>query len=220
MPLTPNERPSYGSSKKGEYRVLPTDDESSLWTSCNQQADVAPVMTHRGLPYIDSGWEFSVFKDGNEMVKIPSGRFEEVRDPRYIANAELNYQKILKYVDAQFVATTRFCGVCIRQEFIESQRRDSINVRDLPEPTRSSVRCVLSGLLSLLCHEEWLPDLDIEPSEDGVIWLKNWMIDRSGIPKLFDFTTYYDVFRLDERRLIQELPIRAKRLTKAIEMTL
>ena len=220
MPLTPKEKPWYGSSQKGVYRVLPSDDEGSLWRACNQQAEAIPVMTHLGMPYIDSGWEWSAFRDGNEIVKIPSGRFEEVRDPRYIENAQLNYQKILKYVDAQFVAKTDFCGDCIRQEFIEFQPRDRINLRNLLELTRTGVRCLFSGLLSLLFHEEWLPDLDIEPTSDGVITLKNWMIDKTGIPKLFDFTTYYDVFRLDERRLRHELPIRAHRLMSAIEKTI
>jgi hypothetical protein len=37
MTLTPKERPWYASSQKGEYRVLPSDDEESLWTACGSK---------------------------------------------------------------------------------------------------------------------------------------------------------------------------------------
>jgi hypothetical protein len=218
MNLTPNDRPWFGSSRKGEYRLFTTDsdkDENGLYESCKRQAKTSPVQSFRGYEYIGSGWEWSSFRDGNDVFKIPSGRFDEVGDPRYLFHSEINCQKLLRYVDEEFVAKTNFFNDHIRQEFIDAQKDEWIDLRIVPEPTRGALVRLISGLIVLLHQEDWLPDLDIQ-SNDGWIERKNWLIDHRGIPKIFDFTTYYDVFRLNESRLKKEKPERAKRLLNAL----
>ena len=90
-------------------------------------------------------------------------------------------------------------------------------MREVDQPLREQLIHLFSGLLSLLRTEDWLPDLDIEP-KNGVVEMKNWLLDRNGVPKIVDFTTYYDVFRLSERRLRMEKTVRERRLVEAMEL--
>lgn len=75
----------------------------------------------------------------------------------------------------------------------------------------------VASLLILLQREDWLPDLDIE-SKNGSVEMKNGLLDRSGVPKIIDFTSYYDVFRLSERRLQMERPNQVQRLVEALRL--
>jgi hypothetical protein len=219
--MTPEDRPWYGSSRKGEYRLLDTDserDEDQLFTMCNVERSIKPAIeTFGSYEYVDSGWEWSVFRDRHHVYKIPSGRFEEVRDPRYMLNTEINYWKILRYIDERYVAETQFHADFIEQEFIDARQTDTLDLRHVDQPTRKDLVCLLSSLLILLQREDWLPDLDIEP-KNGSIQLKNWLIDRCGIPKIIDFTSYYDVLRLTKRRLEIERPKRMRRLVDALRL--
>lgn len=218
--MTPEDRPWFGSSHKGDYRLHATDsesDEDDLLRVCEERSARPAITVFRGLEYIDSGWEWSVFRNNQRVAKIPSGRFKEVSDPRYVRNAELNYLKILRYVDEMYVATTQFGVESIEQEFIDARRTDTIDLRQVDPPTRKELIGLFSSLLILLQREEWLPDLDIEP-RNGIVEMKNWLLDRSGVPKLIDFTSYCDVFRLSERRLQIERPRREQQLVEALQL--
>jgi hypothetical protein len=218
--MTPELRPWYGSSHKGEFRLHTTDtdhDEHRLFQSCCQRADKPPITQFRELEYLDSGWEYSVFRNESHVIKIPSRRFAEVSNPRYLANAEINYQKILTHVGERFVAETQFNSEFIQQERIDARHVDTVELRNVDQPTRSELVPMFSGLLTMLRQEDWLPDLDIEPKH-GVVKLKNWLLDRNGVPKIIDFTTYYDVFRLNQRRLNSERPQRERRLVEALKL--
>lgn len=219
--MTPEDRPWYGSSRKGQYRLLDTDlerDEDQLFTVCNVERSIKPAIeTFRGYEYVDSGWEWSVFRHRHQVYKVPSGRFEEVSDPRYMLNAEINYLKILRYVDQRYVAETQFHADFIEQEFIDARHTDTLDLRQVDHPIREDLICMFSTLLILLQREDWLPDLDIEP-KDGRVQMKNWLIDRCGIPKIIDFTSYYDVLRLNKRRLEIERPKQMQRLVNALTL--
>jgi hypothetical protein len=210
----------YGSSRKGEYRLLETDSdtsESELLAVCIERSLKPAVDTFRGLAFVDSGWEWSIFRHGIHVFKIPSGRFKEVSNPRYLLNAEINYQKILRYVDEKYAAETQFNTDFIQQELIDAQRIETIDLRKVAEATRKELICLFSRLLILLQREDWLPDLDIE-LKNGRVEMKNWLFDRNGIPKIIDFTSYCDVFRLNERRLQLELPKQEQRLVEALRL--
>lgn len=219
--MTPEVRPWYGSSRKGEYRLLDTDSarhEDQLFAICNDERSTKPAIeTFRGYEYLDSGWEWSVFRHRHHVYKVPSGRFEEVSDPRYMLNTEINYLKILRYVDERYVAETQFHSDFIEQEFIDARHTDTLDLKHVDQPTRMDLICMFSSLLILLQREDWLPDLDIEPN-DGIVEMKNWHIDRSGIPKIIDFTSYYDVLRLSKRRLDIERPKQLRRLVDALRL--
>jgi hypothetical protein len=139
-------------------------------------------------------WEFSVFRKGASVFKGPAGIFDEVGDPRYIENAERNYGKILKYVSSGFVAATEFHSGMIVQEWIEEGRAK--------DPAKLKQLCV--ELLPLLENEDWLPDLDIRVRNGQVEYKSNILFDDAGCPKLIDFTTYYDVLRLEPDRTQRE----------------
>lgn len=218
--MHPSTRSWYGSCEKDDYRLLDTDseeDENQLWKVCEELARKPPITEFRGLEYLDSGWEWSVFRDGNYVIKIPAGRFPEVGDQLYIANAEINQREILRHVPERFVAVTTFHPGFLRQEWINTRHIDTVNLREVDQPIRKELIQLFSGLLSLLRTEDWLPDLDIEP-KNGVIQMKNWLLDHNGVPKIVDFTSYYDVFRLSERRLRRELPVRERWLMEAMEL--
>jgi hypothetical protein len=219
--MTPEDRPWFGSSRKGEYRFHDTDlerDVDRLLRVCNDERSTKPAIeTFRDFEYVDSGWEWSVFRHQDHVYKIPSGRFEEVSDPRYMLNAEINYLKILRYVDEKYVAKTQFLADFIEQEFIDARHIDTIDLRRVDQPTRKELICLFSSLLILLQQEDWLPDLDIEP-KNGRVEMKNWLVDRSGIPKIIDFTSYCDAFRLNEQRLQLELPKQEQRLVEALRL--
>lgn len=212
-------RPWYGSSKKGEYRMRlgdAADDEHLLLAECEREAARIPFNSLPGAEYIGCGWEWSVFRLHETVVKIPAGRFVEVADPRYLQNSAENYVKILRYIDRTFVAETTFSCGRIHQEYIPSQSADWIQLAELPSITRQAIRRMFSGLSDLLEQEDWMPDLDIIP-QDGWLEQKNWLIDLAGMPKIIDFTSYYDYFRLSERRLQREKPERMDALRRALE---
>jgi hypothetical protein len=131
--MTPENRPWYGSSRKGEYRLHDTDserDEAELLRICNERSTKPAIDTFRGFEFLDSGWEWSVFKHHHDVYKIPSGRLDEVNDPRYVLNSEINYLKILQYVDERHVARTLFHAEFMEQEFIDARRTDRIDLRN------------------------------------------------------------------------------------------
>lgn len=216
--MTPEDRPWFGSSEKGKFRLREGDDDSAvsqLFQECMRRAETPPVIEYRGLAYIDSGWEFSVFRHGLDVIKIPAGRFAEVSDPLYFKNAERNYYKIIEHVGERFVAATQFTSAFITQERIDFRPIDRVELRTLRQPERGELVRMFSRLLNLLDQEDWLPDLAIELRHD-MLEMKNWLFDRNGVPKIVDFTTYYDGFRLSARRLAKERSIRRQRLLNAL----
>ena len=203
MVVNPSDRPWYGSSQIGEFRLRPTDtraDEIRLLKRCEQLATNPPVDEYRGLRLYDAGWEWSVFHHGEHVFKIPAGRFPEISDPRYLHNASLNHQKILAYLDPGFVAKTEFHPGFIQQEFVESRLTDVLDIRAIGPKLRKNLQRFFSQLDSLLNRERWLPDIQFETKGHGLL-MRNWVIDLRGVPKLFDFTSYCDPFRLQEQQM-------------------
>ena len=212
-------RPWYGSSQKGEYRMWPADTETEegfLLAECEQLAAQEPINSLAGAEFLGCGWEWSVFRQQETVVKIPAGRFFEVADARYLQNTAENYAKILNYVDRQFVAETAFGRGRIQQEYISSPSVEWIRIAELPPSTKRAFQRLISGLQNLLLQEDWMPDLDIIP-QDGWLERKNWLIDPTGTPKIIDFTSYYDCFRLSERRLQREKTERMDALRQTLE---
>ena len=147
--MTPEDRPWYGSSSKGEYRLLDSDsesDEDQLLRVCQERSTKPAIETFRGFEYVDT-----------------------------------------------------------------------IDLRNVDQPTRKELICLFASLLILLQREDWIPDLEIQP-KNGIVEMKNWLLDRSGVPKIIDFTSYTDVFRLSERRLQWEHPRQVQRLVEALQL--
>jgi hypothetical protein len=57
--------------------------------------------------------------------------------------------------------------------------------------------------LTMLQEEDWLPDLDLK-KENGVWVVRNMALDEENL-QLFDFTAYYDAYRLDPKRAEEEI---------------
>jgi hypothetical protein len=146
------------------------------------------------MKYIGSGWEYSIFDDGQHVIKIPSGRFAEVNSTRYYANAQANYDLLRHYLGEEYVANTHFEDGVIRQEKINDSHQ-------VASPAQMKILC--ERLIRLLTEVLWLPDT--EPQKDNFLQRpKNFLIQQDGTPRLIDFTAYYDVFRLSPNRLQHE----------------
>lgn len=207
MNITIKTRPWYGSSKKNEYRLSSDDtneDEYILYNQCKEASKKDPVKYLNNHKYIKSGWEWSVFQCDNKVYRIPSGRFEEVNNIKYLHNAKINYHKILHHVNEEYITKTFFYDDYIEQELIVDG--EELEIDKVSNYTKIHLYNLCYQLSNLLREEDWLPDLmngsncDFEKN----LLKKNLLINKAGIPKLFDFTTYYDVFRLNEKRMLQE----------------
>jgi hypothetical protein len=215
--------PSFGSCEKGKYRLYGIYDEKELnriqgeiFYACKQRAkNCPPCQTFQSYRYLNFGWEWSVFEGGNEVIKIPAGIFPETSDPRYLASVKHNRSVICKYVGEQFIAKT---------DFPESQsnliRQSKLN--PLPERIlyknidKNHWKQFCKKLICLLDNEDWLPDLDIHKHSDGFD-IRSVMEDENKIPKIMDFTAYFDVFRLYEEKTRTEKNDRRKVLCEIVE---
>lgn len=169
-------------------------DENTLYRACEQRSNAPPTTEFRGMKYIGSGWEYSVFDDGQHVIKMPSNRFAEVNSTRYFANAQENYDLLRRYLGEEYLANTSFKDGVICQEKINDSNR-------VASPAQMKILC--ERLIRLLTEKLWLPD--IEPQKHNFLQRpKNFLIQQDGTPKLIDFTAYYDVFRLSPDRLKRE----------------
>ena len=101
---------------KGATTDYPANTSAALRATCScackQRAnDVKPCKVFQSYPFLDFGWEWSVFRDNETVIKVPAGIFPETSDPRYLENTEYNYSAIGRYIDPAFIAETQFSDV-------------------------------------------------------------------------------------------------------------
>ncbi len=208
---------SYAKTKPGFYRLRgwQTSDidieqvESKFWKFIASFADSKqPRKFFKTYEFMDAGWEWSVFrKDNQTVVKIPAGIFLEVNDKIYLKNTEFAYQKILDYFPAKFVAQTSFersDGLNImEQDYIVGKDNESIGYNTKNLELLKNIKKFLESALQMLNDYQWLPDFDIRRASGG-FRLRNVIIQKN-IPKIIDFTAYYDVYRLCPQRTVEEV---------------
>jgi hypothetical protein len=190
--------------------------QEALFRECEKKvADAAACKVYGSYEYIASGWEWSAFRDGNSVIKIPAGIFPETSRSRYVDNAEYNYEIIKNYIDSAFITETVFSRALpnIRQPFL----RPIPKIILFRESDCGQWRALLAQFLALLDAEDWLPDLDIRLHQDGFA-IRSIMADDAGTLKLTDFTAYFDVFRLYETRMRQEIRNRRKDIEQILRL--
>lgn len=205
--LTFHNCPWYASSHLNVFRLSGKGTgEGDLWQSCKAQGDRHPNVQHyRSLELIGAGWEYSVFREGAWVFKIPSGKFAEVSTVEYFRNSRENYELLRTYLGDEYVATTFFENDFIRQEWLST-------VTSPPSSLHMKEICL--RLLRLLTDRMWLPD--VRPECDFITKPWNFHVDANGIPKLIDFTAYYDVFRLYEARMYEEIQRKGGHLVSCV----
>ncbi|MBL7078142.1 hypothetical protein ISS42_00595 [Candidatus Shapirobacteria bacterium] len=199
---------SYANTKPGFYRLQSLQIsgvdieqvESKFWEFIVSLADSKqPRNFFKTYEFVDAGWEWSVFrKDNQTVIKIPAEIFLEVNDKRYLENTEFAYQKILDYFPVKFVAQTSFersNGLNImEQDYIVGKDNESIGYNTKNLELLKNIRKFLESALQMLNDYQWLPDFDIRRVFGG-FRLRNVIIQKN-IPKIVDFTSYYDVYKL------------------------
>jgi len=198
--------PTYGSCRKGAYRITgpePAATTTEVARACMARASSqAPRLVFESFEHLGAGWEWSVFRDGHDVIKVPAGVFEETADPRYLENTADNYAVIRRYVEPRFLAETHFSAALpnIRQPCLAPLP----SMIPYAGPHAGMWRAFFEQLLALLLAEDWCVELQMHLSENGFT-ARNLRVDESGTLKLIDFTAYIDVFRLYEERTRREI---------------
>ncbi len=195
-------------------------EENRLWNLINNIADSAsmPPKTCAAFPeskLIGYGWEWAAYElsSKNRVIKVPSGFFPEVNEPEYLENTEYAYQVCRKFL-RPFIVNSIFKRVKIGEGFYNTieQRRISgkelhfIELQTVSKELRTSLSSLANGMLTLLSKHNWMPDMHLRKEKSGGKWgwnIRNLMVEEHK-PIIFDFTAYYDVFRLYPVRTVQE----------------
>ncbi|MFV1916981.1 MAG: hypothetical protein ACC618_00620, partial [Patescibacteria group bacterium] len=90
----------------------------------------------------------------------------------------------------------------IRQRKIKGKEIYFIDVDKINNKLKSSLITFSEGVLEILKKHDWKPDMHLLRKREDGKWVWNiWnMIIENNEPRIFDFTAYYDVFRLSSQR--------------------
>ncbi len=206
-----------GSCKREEFRLEnyltgnPENDaeiENNLWKCIIEIASTRkPVVNHNDYEYIGSGWEWSVFYDRerNRVIKVPAGIFKEVNTQTYFQNTKVAYNLVRNYFPGNFIAVTSFpFDLVIEQEYFEGKNNFLLRDAAQNKVLLRNLKTFLSSCVKMLTQELWLPDFNITLSKEGFN-IANVMFNSSFIPKIIDFTAYYDVYRMYPERTVREV---------------
>ena len=93
------------------------------------------------------------------------------------------------------------------QKRLSGEQYRYIEPQKLAPKLRKSLISLGQGLLKILEKHDWMPDMNLykKKVEGKWVWsIWNLMLE-SEEPRVFDFTAYYDVFRLYPGRTAQEI---------------
>lgn len=223
------------SIKNGQWRMQPFIDkgfdskelakeESKLWQQIKKIVDNAPSPSQHykffsGSKLIDSGWEWAVYSllNKNQVVKVPAEIFIEVNEPEYLDNTKYAYQVCRKFIKPFTIKTiferrkTVMGPVnMIFQKRLSGQQYRYIEPQKIPPKLRKLLKNLGMGLLKILAKHDWMPDMNLHEKEINgrQVWsIWNLMLENEE-PRIFDFTAYYDIFRLFPERTAQEIKIK------------
>jgi len=191
--------------------------ENALWRQIEKIANEAtpPPETHEAFSesrLIGHGWEWAVYQLQNEnnVIKVPAGIFWEVNDVKYLENTEKAYNVCKKYLGELVVETSfeRSNGVnLLRQRKIEGEEIDFINISRISNSLRKNLITTSEAMLKILGEYDWMPDIHLrrEKKNREKGWHVHNLLLEGDNPMFFDFTAYYDVFRLYPQRMKEEI---------------
>lgn len=218
---------SYGSIMRGAFRLqefshLPTIElnqiEADLWNFISKNVESSkPLDKLNDYKFIGAGWEWSVFqKDENTLIKVPAQIFNEVSDRIYLENTKFAYKTISAYFPDNFIAKTKFKSVnntnVIEQDFIRGDESFLVDFRVRDKLLIENLINFLKLAKTMLKQLEWLPDFSIKKLDDGFNFQNVIIEEKTRLPKIIDFTAYYDVYRLYQERTKLEVVKKGKRI--------
>lgn len=200
--------------------------EGELWKQIEGIANKAktPPRENANFPgseLLGYGWEWAVYdlSSSKDVIKIPAGIFKEVCEEEYLENTEIAYEVCKKHLKG-FVLDTNFKRIDIKggrmntisQKKIDGDEISFIDPIGLQTELKSNLVNMGEALLVMLKEEQWLPDFHLCRKEEGGkkgwnIW--NLFVEKNR-PIVFDFTVYYDVWRLYPQRTEEEIKIKGK----------
>ncbi len=160
-----------------------------------------------GSKLIGSGWEWAAYSLPNEdeIIKVPSGAFKEVNTENYLEKTISSYNLCKEYLD-KFILDSTFERIytdkglinTIRQSRLMGKEADLIDTETLSSKTKREFAELAFGVIRLIKQEGWAPDLYLrEKIIDGKrFWKLNNVIIEGDKPTLFDFSSYFDQWRL------------------------
>lgn len=181
-----------------------------------------------GSKLLGSGWEWAVYELPNtpKIVKVPAGIFPEVNNQEYLENTEFAYEGCKKYtrpfVVESFFERKKIMGEPVNlifQKEINPELFRYIEPKKLPVKLKSLITDLGLGLLNILRKYDWMPDMNLYKKEYK--GRKIWSIWNLSLeikePRIFDFTSYYDVFRLYPERTKKEIKIKGENWRKLLK---
>lgn len=223
------------SIKKGDWRLKELVDknaslprlaavEHKLWKQIKKIADNGkkPPKTSKLFPgshLIGHSWEWAVYELPSkiEVVKVPANVFLEVNEPEYLSNTKDAYEVCKKYLEP-FVVKTSFKRINYDDKFINTIRQRKLKGKEIyfidankvDYKLKRSLITFSEGILEILEKHDWKPDMHLRRKIRG--GKRGWniwnMIVENNKPRIFDFTAYYDIFRLDPQRNKREVKIK------------
>lgn len=219
---------SYASIAPGFYRLknfldLSTEEieqvENNFWNFIVKKADsTKPRKKFKNYKFLDFGWEWSIFiKNDTTLLKIPAGLFPEVNTQKYLDNTKFAYQKILDHFPPEFVAKSKFQRKnklnIFEQEFVKGKNNFIVGYNTKNKVLLENVSKFLNCTLDMLKNFQWLPDFDIKRAKGGFTFRNVIFEKHSYIPKIIDFTAYYDIYRMYPKRKEHEIKEKARKIS-------
>jgi len=232
------------SIKKGQWRMQAHIDrrlnlkelekeEARLWKQIKDIVDNAspPPQICKFFPgskLINYGWEWAIYElpKKNQVVKVPAGIFPEVNDPEYLENTEYAYRICREFIKP-FVLETAFerrdtkvgpVNMMFQRRLPGEQFR-FIEPQKISPKLRKLLKKLGQGLLRILQEHDWMPDMNlyqkrVNGKQVWSIW--NLMLENEE-PRIFDFTAYYDIYRLYPERTAKEIKIKGNAWRKFLK---
>lgn len=188
-------------------------EEGKLWLKIKARLKTAPPPPKTCKLFPDSeligfGWEWAVYSlpDEKKVVKVPAGIFLEVNEPEYLENTKFAFKACKEFL-GQFVVESTFerrRGVnMIFQKKLLGKEHFKIDIGEISLSRRKLLISLSEGLLKILQKYQWIPDMNLEKKRE--VWnIWNCMLEKEE-PRIFDFTYYYDPFRLYPKRAKMEI---------------
>lgn len=232
MPFSPESYPrTTGSIQKDSFRFADYTKtthedlkarELDLWEFVqNHSLLKEPVKRYKDLEFLGAGWEWSAFRDGNKVIKIPAGIFDEVNTPGYLENTKEAYTLLHQYFPTENIAQTSFSRLdgfnSQTQEYIQGKDNYYVGYNTRNRERLSHLDRFLERAIVMLDEEQWLPDFDIRRARGG-FFVRNVIIENETfLPKIIDFNAYYDAYRLYPERTTEEVVLHGSHITDMLE---
>lgn len=195
--------------------------EREFWRSnaeTERRAEAAPQYTQLfpDTQWLGNGWEWNVFSlpGHNMVVKIPRGVFPEVNAPEHLVGAQEAYAGSLAHI-APFVVETAFVrmeemgtegtNVIFQRQLATSKPTSELDPKELTPQVRTAFGELGEGLMQMLDVYEWIPDIQLERTKEG-IWKLYDVIIEHETPRLYDFSEIGHPLRLSPERTGLEVP--------------